>query len=206
MPSTPETLLDVIFTQRTVRRFRPDPVDPALLHTILRAATCAPNARNQQAWRFLVVTDAATRAQIGRLYAEGFMVQHHAATLAEARADLPDDALYREVFYLAEHFGEVPVHILVGHNFASSFDPGSSIYPACQNLMLAAWALGLGSIFTTIWLRREAEMRALLAVPAGIQLVGLIGLGWPARAYKPPRRRPVEEVAYLDRWGAGFKT
>src|SRR5439155_27225742 len=171
----------------------------------LEAATCAPNARNQQAWRFLVVTDAATRAAIGRLYAEGFMVQHNATTLAEARADLPDTALYREVFYLAEHFGEVPVHVLVGHNFTSAFDPGSSIYPACQNLMLAAWALGLGSIFTTIWQRREPEARALLGVPEDIQLVGLIGLGWPAIAYKPPRRRPVEEVAYLDRWGEPFK-
>ena len=200
MPSTPETPLDVIFTQRTVRRFRPDPVDPALLHTVLRAATCAPNARNQQAWRFLVVTDAATRAQVGRLYAEGFMVQHHAATLAEARADLPDDTLYREVFYLAEHFGAVPVHVLVGHNFASSFDPGSSIYPACQNLMLAAWALGLGTVLTTIWKHEEPAVRELLAIPDDYELWAVIPLGWPARAYGPPQRLPLAEVAFRDTW------
>src|SRR5205823_2340779 len=63
-----EKLLEVILTQRTVRRFKPDAVDPALLRRVLDAATRAPNARNQQAWRFLVVTDpAAPRARGARL-------------------------------------------------------------------------------------------------------------------------------------------
>jgi nitroreductase len=67
--------------------------------------------------------------------------------------------------------------------------------------MLAAWALGLGTVLTTVWTRREAEVREALGIPPAYQISAIIPLGWPAKGYGPPRRRPVEEVSFRDRWG-----
>jgi nitroreductase len=78
---------------------------------------------------------------------------------------------------------------------------GSSIYPAVQNLMLAARALGLGTCLTTLHLRREAEIKAFLGIPDHVDTYALIPLGYPARPFGPVGRVPVDEVAFLDRWG-----
>ncbi|MCH8284274.1 MAG: nitroreductase family protein, partial [Chloroflexi bacterium] len=77
---------------------------------------------------------------------------------------------------------------------------GSHIFPAVQNLMLAAWGLGLGTVLTTVWRHRDEEMRALLGVPDDIEMAALIPLGHPAKAYGPPKRRAIDDVVSYDRW------
>jgi nitroreductase len=82
----------------------------------------------------------------------------------------------------------------------AGFQTGASIYPACQNLMLAARALGLGTVLTTTHRIRRDEVHALLGVPPGWDSAALIPLGWPDRAYGPNRREPVDSVVSYDRW------
>ena len=102
--------------------------------------------------------------------------------------------------------GEAPVLILacVCHDGSpGTLSRGSSVYPAVQNLMVAARGLGLGTVITTIHLRYEDEIKALLGIPENGDTVALIPLGYPedGAGFGPTRRTPVEDVSYLDRWG-----
>jgi nitroreductase len=197
----------VMGAQRAVRLFRPEPVPSALIRQILEAAVKAPNGSNWQVWRFLVVTDPELRTRIGALYRESYIANLPRvpdATL-EARGG-------REATILSEHFGEAPVHIVICdvpredllHVPGAVLMLGASIYPACQNIMLAATALGLGSVLTTVWRHRAMVLKDLLGVPAEYEIGAIIPLGWPARDYGPPLRRPAAEVAFGDRWGQPF--
>ena len=77
---------------------------------------------------------------------------------------------------------------------------GSSIFPAVQNLILAARALGLGACLTTLHLRREAQVKEVLGIPEHVDTYALLPLGYPATSYGPLRRRPAPEVTSYDRW------
>jgi nitroreductase len=77
----------------------------------------------------------------------------------------------------------------------------ASIFPAVQNLLLAARALGLGTTLTTLHRGFEPALKALLDLPAPVEVVALVPLGYPTDRFGPTRRRPVEEIAFLDRWG-----
>jgi len=89
---------------------------------------------------------------------------------------------------------------------STNITAGSSIYPAVQNLMLAARGLGLGTVLTTIHKGREAEVKALLGIPANVETAALIPMGFPGEGarFGPTRRVPVDEVAYRDRWGGAL--
>ena len=78
---------------------------------------------------------------------------------------------------------------------------GASIYPAVQTLLLAAQALGLGTVLTTRWKSREAEVLPLLGLPASMAVHAIIPLGWPDRKYGKSRRLPMHEVTYRERFG-----
>jgi nitroreductase len=124
-------------------------------------------------------------------------------------ADPSRARVYSSATYLAERMGEAPVLILVcmkGRGGQVSVTSGSSIYPAVQNLMLAARGLGLGTVLTTVHRRYEAEIKALLGVPEDVDTVALVPMGYPAEGVRfgSNRRRPVEEVAFRDTWGQAF--
>ena len=80
---------------------------------------------------------------------------------------------------------------------------GSSIYPAVQNILLAARGLGLGSVLTTRQRRFESEIKQLLGIPEDVVTAALLPIGFPAEGtgYGPTKRRPLDEVAFDDRWG-----
>ena len=109
--------------------------------------------------------------------------------------------------YMAEHMHEVPVLILacIEHDGGpSTMSRGGSIYPAVQNLLLAARGLGLGSVITSLHKRYEDEVKALLGIPENVETAALLPIGYPADGvtYGPTRRSPVEEVTYQERWGS----
>jgi nitroreductase len=198
-------LFEVMYTTRSIRYFRPEPVPAALIERVLDAAIRAPSGSNRQHWRFLVLRDPAVRARVGALYGEGFREYIPERTAADP--ETPRSRVFQSALYLAEHMGhEPPVLILTclenpGGGTAGR-GAGSSIYPAVQNLMLAARALGLGTCLTTLHLRREAEIKAVLGIPEGVDTYALIPLGYPARPFGPVTRRPVAEVTFYDHWGA----
>jgi nitroreductase len=212
---------DVVGTQRAIRRFRPDPVPDEVVGRILRAATAAPSARGAEPWGFVVVRDPATRAAIGRLYLAAWEAAQTYTAATDADHDLKDARHYgrmmRGADALARGIAEVPVLIVccLDHARLGPIADGSgglrspaaayaSILPAVQNLLLAARALGLGTTLTTLHRAFERELRALLAIPDTVEPVVLVPLGVPVDRFGPTRRRPLAEVAHLDRWGAPY--
>lgn len=203
-------LFDAIFSTRSLRRFRADPLPDDVLHRILTAATQAPSGTNSQTWRFLVLRDPEIRRRIGELYREGFD-EVYPPTVVAATANPNRRRVLRSARYLADHMGtEPPVLVLVcleRNPGAPSPTPtslrssGSSAYPAVQNVLLAARALGVGGCLTTLHLRREAEVKAALGIPDHVDTYALVPLGYPRDRFGPLRRRPVAEVTFAERWG-----
>jgi len=195
-------LFEALRTQRAIRRFKPDPVPEELIGELIESATKAPSGSNLQPWRFIVIRDADLRRRIGEYYRTMWQTEY--SSLATSL----QESVRTSSAYLAEHMHEAPVLILacITHDgSASTMRRGASIYPAVQNLLLAARALGLGSVITTLhkW-GYEQEIKKLLDIPDNVETAALLPIGYPAEGvhYGPTRRKPVEEVTYWDRWGA----
>jgi nitroreductase len=186
---------DVARSQRGVRYYKPDPVSDEAVERILAAATRAPSGNNKQPWRFVVVRDAGVKAELGRLYLLG-----QARTRGQSAPSTPPA---EGPVHFSFGMEQVPVVIMV---YAAHNTDGASIYPAVQNLMLAAAAEGLGTRLTTTWRSAESEVARLLGVPDEWNGVALIPLGYPAEPdhLGGSRRKPVSEVAYLDHWGVAL--
>jgi nitroreductase len=197
----------VIGTQRAMRRLKPAPVPEEYIKKILWAATRAPSGGNRQGWRWLVVTDPSKKKQVQEWYNDGW--SKALASGYGAGANLPEEErlsnerVMRSATYLAEHMHEVPVLIfacsLTGNGDIVS---GSSIYPAVQNLMLAARALGLGTALTTVHRGKQKEIRELFGIPESVETAALIPVGWPRGKFGSGFRKPVEDVTYWEDWGA----
>ena len=214
-------LFDALHSQRAVRRFRAEPIADAVLREILAAATRAPSARNTQPWAFVAVRDAAAKAAIGRVYLDAWRRAQAFTAAADADADIKERADYapmmRAVDHLATHLHEAPVLVLCGLDttrlgpmadghgtILAPLSAYASIFPAVQNLMLAARGLGVGSTLTTVFHGADADIRAAVGIPAHIHIAALIPLGYPTRPFRATVRRPLDEVAFLDRWASPF--
>jgi nitroreductase len=193
------SLGEAVFTQRSIRRFRPDPVPLADLEVVLAAATKAPSGGNSQIARFLVVDDPELVSAFGALYREAWWAKRHDAVGWTGPEDLSaeDRAQWGPSMRLAEEMGRVPCVVLV-----LSLPPHApdSVLPATQNLMLAARALGIGSVPTTLHPSVEDRLRELFAIPAEVGFHFAIPLGYPVGDFGPTRRRPTWEVSFRNRW------
>jgi nitroreductase len=176
----------LMLRQRAIRLFNDQPVDDALIERALRAATRAPSGGNSQPWRFIVIRDRDTKAALGKVF----------------------DELGRQLYgdHAPEHtpWGDVPVLIAVCARVWGGATPGgggSSVLPAVQNLLLAVQGLGLGSVLTTRWKIREAEVRPLLGLPEDMEVHAILPVGWPAKRYGRGTRKPVAEVTFRETYG-----
>jgi len=201
---------EVVTTQRAIRRLKPDPILDTVLRRIMDAAICAPSGGNRQGWSFVVIRDAGTRARLGELYREAWGELMKLPYYRDASAAPPDSPVGKMVASarrLSEHLAEAPVLILAcvaTDGVPPTLTTGASIYPAVQNLMLAARALGVGSCLTTIHRFRDRQVKELLGIPPEVETAALIPLGHPLGKFGRPPRRPVAEVAFADRWGRAF--
>ncbi len=205
-------LFEIIHSTRAMRRLKPDPVPDALLRTILEAGQCAPNGSNAQRWRFLVVKDAGIKKAVQVWYKKAFDEVVGPHYLAAA----PPPGVDRERFlrqraaaeHLTEHYHEAPVWIVLCMDHRNERPPGrasgASIYPAAQNMLLAARALGLGATLTTRHLVHEKETEAALGLPQGVHSYAILPLGYPLGKFGPVRRGPLADIVYADKWGAPF--
>ena len=194
-------IYEALYTTRSMRRLKPDPIPQEAQARILDAAIRAPNI--DQGWRFLLVDDPEIKSQLGSLYRQAFerMV---GAGLGDALADLlksdtPMGRTVRSGVHLAHHFAEVPL-LLIG--FGRTRD-GSGIYPALQNAMLAARAEGIGSTLTGMLQSFFAdEVFDILGVPkdAGWYMHGVVVMGYPLGKWGVAARKPVHEVAARNSW------
>jgi nitroreductase len=199
---------EVIGTQRAMRRLKPDPVPDEYIEKMIWAATRAPSGGNRQGWRWLVVKDAEKKLRLKEWYHETWSKAIASGYGAGANLSPDEKASNERVMksatYLSEHLHEAPVIIIpcaLVQGPARDITAGSSIYPAVQNLMLAARALGLGTALTTVHRAHEAEVRALLGIPDTVETAALIPVGWPMGRFGSGFRLPVERVTYWDHWG-----
>jgi nitroreductase len=216
-------LFDAINTARALRRLKPDPVPDELINRILDAAIRAPSASNTQNWAFVVVKDSGRRGRIAGIYRRAFTMM--TSMYRERRPAAHQTASgYKKMMgaaeHLANHLAEVPVIIIAGLMVpATGFRPpaddaarvesagarisGASIYPSVQNMLLACRALGLGSVLTTIHAYYNDDVRAALDLPAEFVTYAMLPIGYPVEGFGhgPLKRRPLSEVACLDRWG-----
>lgn len=204
-------LLEGICTTRAIRRYTDDPVPPAVLRDVLFAATRAPSGSNRQPFRFLVLTDGPNAARAKELIgvaARRFWEAKRSADGYDAGSgadrDSPKSRLARTMEEYVDRFESVPVLVLAclaRYRGASPFE-GASVYPACQNLLLAARALGYGGVLTGFHAFVEGELRDLLAIPEEASIAATLTLGRPRGGHGPVRRRPMGELVYSDSWGS----
>lgn len=198
---------ETVETQRAIRHLKRDPIPDDILHRILQVAICAPSGGNRQGWRFIIIRDPALRTQIGALYRECFgelLKIPYYRDAVSAPPDSREGKLLASARHLGEHLGEAPVLIVAcidTDGVPPGLMTGASIYPAVQNLMLAARALGIGTTLTTIHRFRDAALKQLLGIPAGVETAALIPLGYPLRNFGRAPRKPLEDVTFDDRWG-----
>ena len=205
-------------TTRAVRRLRPDPIPDDVLRRVITAATWAASGGNRQPWRVIAVRDPERKRRMGELYkapwhryARG---QRRALEALSAESRARGERTLRAADYLADHFHEAPVILVFCFNpelmmitdlalGRPSVVGGGSVYPAVENALLACRAEGLGCVLTTLLCIAEVELRPLLELPEPWATCAFVPIGYPVgRGHGPVSRKPVADMAYLDRWGA----
>jgi nitroreductase len=202
MSPSGENFFDVVARQRACRTFSDESVADDDVARLLDAATHAPSAENRQPWEFIVVRDPTLRAKIGdltrRAWEQGGRAFSESRLSPRLLADVDRGA--------TGTIAAAPVNIVVCADVQRGLEQTvpSSIFPAVQNLLLAATALGLGSALTTITVGFRAELQALLGLPDHVHPVAVVPLGAPARPLGPPRRAPFAEHTHRDRYGTAW--
>ncbi|HYB98020.1 MAG TPA: nitroreductase family protein [Candidatus Limnocylindrales bacterium] len=204
---------EAISTTGTCRFYRRDPVPLDVLRRVLDAARYAPTGGNRQGVRFLVVRDEATRRALRDLY---LPLWEQYASRATARPGAPLPALLANADHMARHLHEIPVHVVVcaqtsdlmatdRHLDRVSIVAGASVYPAVQNLLVAARTEGLGTALTTLLCAVEPKVKELLAIPEGMLTAAMIPMGYPLHGFpKKLARKPLDEIVFGERFGAAL--
>lgn len=210
LPADTVGLLEGLTSTRSIRRYSDRPVTAEQLRAVMFAATRAPTGSNRQPFRFVVLTDGPRALEAKRLIAKAATdiwdeKRRHDGydTGSGSTAGSPKARMAASMEHYVDHFDSVPVLILpcmIRYRAPGSFE-GASVYPACQNILLAARAVGLGGVFTGFHFPVERQLRELLGIPGEASIAGTITLGWPAGRQGPVRRRPLRELVFVDEWG-----
>lgn len=209
-PSTqpPESvdLLAGMATTRAIRRYTSDPVTDDALAAMMFAATRAPTGSNRQTFRFVVLRDGPVATEAKQLLGESFRSGWNDKRSTDrydrnAEDNTPKARMARTMQHFVDHFEETPVVVLacVMIRHAGLMD-GGSVYPACQNLLLAARGLGYGGVLTGWHGAVETELRELTGIPETHAIAATIPIGVPQGKHGPVRRRPLRELVFDDRW------
>jgi nitroreductase len=206
-------IYEALYTTRAMRRVRPDPIPPETQARILDAAIRAPSGGNTQNWRFLLVDDPDVKGQIDPLYKDSIAqlwTTIYADRLAAAAAEPEAESsiqmvkVQRSAQWLADHFAEVPLFLFA---FVQGDPSGGSIFPAVWSAQLAARAEGVGSSLTSVLgAFHPKETLEILGVPEGKGWIMscCVSFGYPTGRWAVAERRPVQEVAYRNTWGASI--
>lgn len=204
----PIDLLKGLATTRAIRRYREAPIPEDDLAAILFAATRAPTGSNRQNFRFLVLRDGPVareaKALLGKSFRSGWNAKRQTDGYGRgsgAIGNSPKARMAMTMQHFVDNFELTPVVVIpclrVRHN---SLIDGASVYPACQNLLLAARGLGYGGVLTGWHAPVEAELRELCGIPDDFEIAATIPLGRPQGRHGPVRRRPLSELVYDDTW------
>ena len=215
---------DVVRTTPATRQFEPTPVPDDVLYRILDHARFAPSGGNRQGWRVIVIKDPDIRTRLRDLYVVSWReyVAHGVAGLVpfapvngvwEAPAvDLAEARQIERPNPFGDQLDQVPVMLVIAIELGAlavldnglgrqSIVGGGSVYPFAHNILLGARNEGLGGVLTTVICREEPAVMELLGIPDGWAVAGLMALGRPSREITRLNRRPVEELAFVDKFG-----
>mgnify|MGYP001816541772 FL=1 len=217
---------DAIYGLRATRIFRDEPIPGAVLDSILEAATMACSSGNTQPWEYVVVTDPEIKKQIQAHMIDAFSV------IDEERAQTKEqltDSSGRSVTGRAavDHLDKVPAIVVIcwnpdrGIRMKGEYEEnpdgtlretreipggrGVSLFQSAQNLMLAARAHGLGSLFTTFFFLKRDEIKEILGLPPRIFMECAVFLGASDEKLGPPKRLPITAVSHHNRWGEPYR-
>jgi len=202
-------LLEGLATTRAIRRYSDEPIPDHVLRDMLFAATRAPSGSNRQPFRFVVLTDSGRARKAKALIGESavkFWAQKRANDQYDkgsgADPNSPKSRMARTMQHYVDHFHEVPCLILpcmVRYRPPTPTE-GASMYPAVQNLMLAARGLGYGGVITGFHGAVEDELKTLLGIPEQVFIACTVTIGKPQGRHGPVRRRPMSELVFGDLW------
>ena len=202
-------LLEGISSTRAIRRYRDESIPDKDLRDMLFAATRAPSGSNRQPFRFVVLTDSDKAKQAKVLIKQGAESVWRAKKTNDqydqrsgADSASPKARMARTMDSYVENFDKVPALILpclVRYREPTPME-GASVYPAVQNLLLAARALGYGGVITGFHHMVETELKNLLGIPEEVFVSCTVTLGKPKGKHGPVRRRPMNELVYGDTW------
>jgi nitroreductase len=198
-------IFEVMGNCRAIRYLKPDPIPQELVEKLVWAATRAPSPGNSQGWDFVLVDDRARLRRIG----DAIAAVMGPAIDAMPRPNRDLARILDGAKHLATHIGEAPLVVFVcGAVIYPPHAPDerfvwSACYPAAQNLILAARALGLGATLTTFHMVAEPTVREVLEIPVEVRIAATIPVGWPAAKFGPVRRRPLGEVIHRNGWRTG---
>ncbi|MGD9750824.1 MAG: nitroreductase family protein [Acidimicrobiia bacterium] len=208
-------LAEAITTNGTCRFYTDEPVSDEVLARAMDYARFAPQGGNRQPVRFVAVRDRAKKEQLAEWYRVPWK-----AYMEGARAGQIDIGgafkLVENADHMADHFEDVPVIVVVCADPDGvhptdtelgrlSVVGGGSIYPAAQNFLLGCREQGLGTALTTLLCMYEPQVKELLGIPQEIITAAHICVGWPAKPFpKKLSRRPLNEIAFVDSWGASL--
>ena len=204
-------VFEALYTTRAMRRVSEDPIPENILKQMVDAGIRAPSGSNRQGWKFILVTDAEIRNQLGDLYREAwdfYVKEFYGGTSDLGASNVNDDEKAEQVVritksatWLSENFHKVPAMFIV----LSRNDPtGSSIFPAIWNLMLAGRAHGIGTCLTTVLgMFKPQKAFEILNIPSdkGWKIDAVVTAGYPLGKWGVAKRTPVDEVTYLNTWG-----
>jgi nitroreductase len=208
-------LTEIMCTNGTCRFYKTDPVPDELMARVLDAARWGPTGGNRQPVSFVVVRDQKKKEALRDLYLPIWKPYVTAARQGSVRIGAKS-SLLDNADHFAHHMADIPVMLVVCARLADvhptddrlgrlSIVGGASVYPAVQNVLLAARAAGLGTALTTLLCEEEPKVKTLLCIPEAVSTAAMVTIGWPAKAF--PRkltRRPLAEIAYLDQYGSAL--
>jgi len=197
------SLLEGLNSLRSVRKFKPDAVPEDKVKSILETASKAASGSNTQPWEFVVVRDTKLKARLKEPMLRTWLAR--LASTPGMSSRMKD--VYDEATEMLRNTEKVPVIIYccVDLDRVSKSEEVryASIYPAVQNLMLAAHALGLATCLTvhgSTPTRGEPEVKKILGIPEHVKIACLIYLGYPAVKLGRPKRKPIENFIHNDHW------
>jgi len=211
-----QAVMKVIQDRRSIRQYTEEPVSEEALEMILEAARQAPSGENAQPWRFVIVTDPATRKKLGTIAGGGsgrrFTAEFVTQKMQERFSSLEDEAKRKAAFekltsgQVSAFLAEAPLNIVVCGR-KDVWDLPYDTSAAIENMLLMVTALGLGAcwvIAPCIDIRDEERLKELLGVPEGLKVVSIIAVGHPARYPRPRPRIPLHELVYREKWGIPY--
>jgi len=197
-------LFETLYTSRALRRFKPDPVPEEVAFQLVDAAIRAPTGHNRQDWRFVLVTDPGAKAKMQEWAERAWQLAfgRDYPTLKSIDA-LPRTARLsiRGVYDLAHDLATVPLIVVICGLKDAHSSPGGSHFPAAQNMLLAARALGLGGSIFNLPMVGGKELYELLGIPESNEIYCVVPIGYPTDRPGPLYRKPVRKVAYRERFG-----